>query len=484
MVLKLSQFGAKKPRLGPDDATHPPRETIMKNDVIKSVLCWSLSLSISFLPAVRLGAASGCDNAVVAGVLFDHISTTWLSEESLVKLSSLSVRELQDLDPTAELETLKKLWQSIQLMKASQAKRLEGIEAAKAQFVEAVGKDKSFIERLELHLKVAARIHETELNLSSLNDRFALTGTERISTLTLTNDLADHLVSINFSKTLQRYLGHNLTVMDYITNSAQAVPFRRWMITNILHPNDEFYALMRGVVLDAQNTSIPMPQLQVFLNYTDDQLNALARSLYQHINRLDVDVEHPNTLIYHLFNHYARQTMQSKNPAQIAYQFAKDIQKIDPSWAASGLDIASMTPDSLRGVIPMLYLARNQISAADNGQSFLEALLFYDLITSPPASIASRLQNPEAFASLVSNISDLRFGGYIQARTPAFNIAAPFGVATQDPPRAGLTVGLAIIQLAYAVASVGGLVPLPGWLAALMGAYMVGVRPSIQAFRP
>lgn len=449
----------------------------MSNLIVKPILCWTLSLVLSFLPAVRIGAATGCDNAAVAGVLFDHLSTAWLSESALTKFSRLSVRELQEIDPTAELQTLKTLWQSIQLMTASEAKRLDTIEAAKAQFVEAVAKDKEFIERLEREIKLATKVRKTELNLSSLNERFGLIGPDRITALGWTDAIAARLENINLAATLQRYLGDRQSVNDFITLSANGVPFRRWMISNILHPNDEFHALFRRAILDSQNQNIPIAQIQEYLNFSDQQLGLLARSLYQYINNLPVDTEYAEELIYHLFNHYALQMIKSQNLAQLTYQFAQNVQKIDPTWAAARLQISSQTPESLRGLVPMIYTARNQITAANNGRSFLESLLFYELVTNPPSSIANRLPNFEAFETLISHQAELRFGGYIQAQPANHALNIP------NPLRGRISIGLAILQIAYVIASAGGFTQLAGWPLALMNAYMLGLRPNLDGRR-
>lgn len=447
----------------------------MKLETYKYILCWSLSLTIGFLPAARLEASPNCDNTVVARVLFDHLSTRWLSQDSLKTLASLSVRELQELNPIAELETAKEIWKSIQLMDASETARLEGIAQAKAQFTEAVNKDKQFIDRLTQTMQRVGKEQETEINLVSLSDRFDLIGSDRITNQQWTKEVQTRLETINFSATLHRYLGENRDFLLYFASSANAIPFRRWMISNILHPTDEFYTLFRGAIADLQfHPMLILNEAQLIPDLSDATIDQLARSLYEHINYLWIDLDHPDILLYTLFNRYAHQLLKNSDRAHIAEKLAKKLKNVDPTWRAARLAISPQTPGPLQELIPLFYAARNQFSAASNGHAFIEAILFYDIVTNPPSFIKNRLKDPEAFTNLVSSLTDLRFGGHIHAGPRHHSISSNFTFGKT------IALGLALIQSAYVIAHVRGLVPLPFWLLALMSAYVMGIQPMFR----
>jgi hypothetical protein len=448
----------------------------MKLETCKFILCWTLSLTLGFLPAVRLKASPHCDNAVVARVLFDYLSTRWLSEDSLAKLASLSVRELHEMHPIAELDTIKEIWKAIQLMDASETARLEGIAQAKEQFIEAVNKDKQFIDRLTQTMQRVAKEHKTELSLVSLSDRFDLMGTDRITNQQWSKGIQTRLETINFSAILHRYLGEHRNFVTYFASSANALPFRRWMIANILHPSEDFYTLFRGAIEDIQfhPRGVGFNEAPAIVDLSDAMIDQLARSLYEHINHLWIDLDHPDLLLYTLFNRYAHQLLESSNTAHIAARLAEDLNKVDPTWRAARLSISQQTPEPLQGLIPVFYTAKNQISAASTGHEFIEAILFYDIVTNPPDFIKNRLKDPEAFTNLVSSLNHLRFGGHIHAGPPHHSISSniTFGKS--------IALGLVLIQSAYVIAHAGGLVPLPTWLLALMSVYAVGIRPVFR----
>ena len=447
----------------------------MQENLSKVIISSTLSVCLAIMPAHRLEASPDCAE-FAASVWFDHASSTWLNTDSLAYLAKLSERELSELDPGAELESLKTVWQSIQLMAASEKARLQGIAEAKAHFVDAASKDNEYLEKLQSHFHRLNHELSAEKSLLTLSERLGLIGEQRISTKEWSELIKQRINEVNFGTILERYLGENRSLFFYVANSAGAVPFRRWLMSGILDRNSDFLSTMQSAY-DSYSLRVQDFGQQIQTGQLDSsQLIEIAQALYFHINWLEFGLAEPDTLLSSVFDRYAHQMLSNTHPETLAVKLGKTIQDVEKVWQRSMQVISQSAPDSIKPLIPLVYFLRNQISTARTQEDFISSLILFDIFTNPPSVIANTIQDPDSFFDLIARSPHVRFGGYLGERHVVRN-------SDSRQIWDGVSLGFAVLQMAYLVANVAGVVPLPRWLIAFMLIFTLIIKPY-PAIRP
>lgn len=425
-----------------------------------------ISFSLVILQPYRLARAgdeidSDCAQRA-AKIWLDHSLNTLLTRDNLKQLSKMSARDLKELRPDIEFESILQVWRGLEIFTANDLVRQKDALAAKNYFIEKLSIEKNSMIRI---LKKQQQWNEdvsAEKGLLEFTSKYTKLETQkhRLTTEKWTAMVTEKIESFFPSSAILSYLADEDQLDDYLKFSYALRDFRQWVGGNMLSPSENIL-------------SITQQGMQYYKDRFDPSFSDIPESRQEARNIiadifsfLDEDASaftFPHLVTISVLDAYVKHGLKVVDSRQLAVDLAKKFQKVSAYWGFVGLKIRDSAPEKIKTFIPLIYFLRSTITTSATSDSHIKSLLLYDLILQPPEALASILKDVQSLQAVFNISTTPNYAGYIQAAPDNWGNHPVMGIELNH-----VVVFTIALQLIFLFSYLRDFFPLSRWVKTLL----------------